>query len=143
MTYEICSVNPVYSAMFYDYNEQKHEEMIIIQLNDYSVALHDAGMKLWDLIFIFVASKIFFLLYFKAAHWIADRCCGAIRIQLLVLVDASLRTRKERRRSTAFGEEVSNSTIPNASLPHGVEFDGEGSIELVMAEDTGLKETKL
>ncbi len=121
MTWESCGVNPVYAAMFYDYNEAKHEEMVTIQLREYSIALHDCAMKVWDLIFIFVAFKIAFSLYFKVAHWIADRCCGAIRKQHLVIVDAALRKKKKINH---------NNTAAGARCPTGQDVE---VMEMVVA----------
>lgn len=64
--YEECEINPVFAAFFYDYDQDKHREMIIIQLTPYYTANN----------IIFVGFKMAFKIWFILSENVVDECCG-------------------------------------------------------------------
>eukprot|EP01084_Bolivina_argentea_P126544 224043_1 len=91
-SYEQCEIYPVYPALFYDYDSQKHEEMVIHQLSPYLDAFGSAVIKLWHTFFIFIILKmIVFPLYFIISQIFADKCCNAIRKRNIAKVNLTLK----------------------------------------------------
>ena len=88
--YYQCKTYPVFPALFYDYDSERHEAMIVEQLNPYRDALSGCVTKFFITLFIwFLTKTCFFPIFFRFEESIAERCCDAIRLRRVVEVDVA------------------------------------------------------
>ena len=85
-----CKTYPVFPALFYDYDSEKHANMIVEQLNPYKEALAGCVTKFWITFFIWFLSKTFFVpMFFRIEEAMAEKCCDAIRLKRVVKVEVA------------------------------------------------------
>ena len=95
--YQQCEVYPVYPALFYDYDADKHEQMVIEQLSPYLTAFGVCIIKLWHTFFIWIIlKKIIFPLYFVLSTFLADKCCHGIRKNHFAKIHLTLKLNEQQ-----------------------------------------------
>eukprot|EP01083_Nonionella_stella_P218463 783386_1 len=76
--YHECEISPIFVAYFYDYDKDKHKDMVIEQLTPYYESCGTFLGKITSIIWIFVAVKILFQIYYWVSQAVADKCCEGV-----------------------------------------------------------------